>query len=221
MSEHRGTKREESPSIPTGGAADERASGELAEPVAVDTGEWVEQYGDYLFRFAMFRVNRRELAEELVQETFLAAHAARDRFERRSSVKTWLVTILKNKIIDHFRKASREPDESIDDMGVEAVHSSFNRLGIWNAWLGEWESTPERLLEQKGFMERLHKCVNSLPEKFRRVFLLRVVDDVSTEEICKELSISANNLWVILYRARMQLRECLDKNWFSPRGERE
>lgn len=207
-------------------AADESAArtegdGDKPGPIAgfdessLDPDRWVDLYGDYLFRFAMYRVNRPEVAEELVQDTFLAAHNARDRFERRSSVRTWLVTILKNKIIDHFRKASREEDQSIEEMGAEAVHASFNRMGVWNLWLNEWESTPEKLLEQKNFVERLWECVNQLPERFRRVFMLRVVDDVSTDDICKELGISPNNLWVILYRARMQLRQCLDKSWFG------
>ncbi len=196
-------------------------SGQVAEPHGdgvdpLDSSTWVDLYGDYLFRFALFRVSQREIAEELVQDTFLAAHVAKERFEQRSSVKTWLVTILKNKIIDHFRKASREHEVSAESVGSEeAVNAAFNRIGIWSIWLNEWDSTPERLLEQKDFLTRLEQCVAKLPERLKRVFIARAVDDVETEELCKEMNISANNLWVMLYRARMQLRQCLDLTWFE------
>lgn len=187
----------------------------------LDPQEWVDEYGDYLFRFAQFRVRRKEIAEELVQETFLAAWKGIDRFEGKSSLKTWLVTILKNKIMDHFRKTSREQEVSLsegsDQNSEEWLDGLFNKFGIWRTLLEEWKDTPEGLVEQQGFLEQVKSCIDHLPKKMRDVFTMRSIEEIPTPEVCEALDISENNLWVILYRARMQLRSCLDSNWFKAR----
>lgn len=188
------------------------------EPESIDPQVWVEEFGDYLFRFAQFRVRRREIAEELVQETFLAAWKGLDRFEGKSSLKTWLVTILKNKIMDHFRKASREHEVSAGENAEnndEWLDSVFNRFGIWRTLLEEWKETPEGLVESQGFIEQVRNCLDKLPVKMKQVFTLRSIEELPTPEVCETMGISENNLWVILYRARMQLRACLDENWFK------
>lgn len=190
--------------------------------IELDSSRWVELYGDYLFRYAYLRLHDREQAEDVVQETLLSAYAALDRFERKSTVRTWLISILRNKIIDHIRKGSREHSVSYDDsLGSDdpntdtAVTDSFNQLGIWKKWYGAWDGTPEALVEQKHFMEKVQDCLMKLPENLRNVFMLRTLDSLSTEEICEKMTLSANNVWVILYRARLRLRECLDLNWFK------
>lgn len=192
----------------------------------LNPAKWVELYGDYLYRYALLRLNNREEAEDAVQETLLSAHGAIARFERKSSVRTWLISILRNKIIDHIRKASREKSVSYDDtIGSDsltndsAVTDSFNRLGIWKKWYGAWEGNPEALVEQKHFIDNVKRCLLKLPANLRNVFVLRTLDNLETEEICDRLDISANNVWVILYRARLRLRECLDVNWFKNKGE--
>lgn len=190
------------------------------KPETIDPSRWVEEYGDYLFRFAQFRVRRTDIAEELVQETFLAAWKGIERFEGKSSLKTWLVTILKNKIMDHFRKASRDQEVSATESsegGDERMDALFNRFGIWRTLLEEWKTTPEGLIEQQGFVEQVRNCIDNLPQRMKEVFTLRSVEDVPTSEVCEMMNISENNLWVILYRARMQLRSCLDMNWFKAR----
>lgn len=187
----------------------------------LDSSRWPELYGDYLFRIAMSRIKSREAAEDIVQETMISAHNARDKFEGRSSVKTWLVSILRNKIIDYARKAGREQTVSYDDLGSDTVvEQNFNSFGIWSRWHGEWQGSPEKLVEHQRFLEQLQDCVRHLPDNLRRVLVMKTFDDLSTDEVCRELEITANNLWVILYRARLRLRECLDANWFKEATDR-
>ena len=171
---------------------------------------WVAQYGNYLFGFALKRVRDRSAAEELVQETFLAAIRSLDRFEGRSTVKTWLTGILKFKIIDHFRKSSREVltgDDYIQDR-------QFKEDGTWGDLPARWKSDPQKLYEQGEFMNTLYRCLAKLTEKTATVFMRKEMDGYATEEICKELGITATNCWVIMHRARSVLRKCLENNWF-------
>lgn len=183
-----------------------------------DLAQLVDEYGDYLFRFAYWRVRNREKAEELVQDTFLAAHRALATFEHRASPKTWLVSILRNKIIDEYRKEKRREEESLEDLQAEHPGSLFNRMGIWRVWLKDWRSSPDEMLEQKGFIKQLEECISRLPERFRQLLMLRTFDDVSSKDICEQMKITDKNLWVMLHRARMQLRGCLDSNWFNRPG---
>ena len=180
---------------------------------------WLADYGDYLYRFALVRVKQRELAEDLVQDTLVSAYGARESYRGQASVKTWLVAILRNKIIDYVRKAARRSSVSYEALGGdEVVDESFNSLGIWADWVSDWGESPEALVERKLFVDQLQKCIEALPENFREVFILRVVDGLETDEICSQLEISPNNLWVILYRARMRLKKCIGKKWFSEKS---
>ncbi len=187
------------------------------EAAEFDPARWLELYGDYLYRYAFLHLRNRESAEDVVQDAFLSAHKAWDRFERKSTVKTWLVSILRNKIVDYVRKNRKVQTVSYDGVGQDsAVDESFNAMGVWNEFLGEWEGNPEVLIEQQAFLERIKTCVKGLPDTLRQPFVMRLVDELSTEEICENLGITPNNFWVILYRSRMRLRKCLDKNWFHP-----
>lgn len=180
-----------------------------------DSAEWVDAYGDYLFRYAMQRVRSRELAEDLVQDAFLSAHKAFDKFEGKASVKTWLVSILRNKIIDHMRRAKKVEFVSYDSATSESSEESFNSFGIWKKLVSGWSGTPAELMESKDFLAQLKSCLSGLPDSMQQVLLLKVVDQLSTKEICDELEINENNVWVILHRARLKLRQCLDVNWFA------
>ena len=193
-----------------------------------DFAVWVDKHGDYLFKYAVFRLRDSSAAEDAVQETFLAALRAYERFQGRGSERTWLVGILKHKITDHFRRLMREaPIGEEQDQGPE--HNEFFRgTGEWTGhWEtdhapSDWHATPADLLEQSDFFRVFHDCLAPLPTRTASAFTLREVDGLTSEEICEALSISVNNLWVMLHRARLHLRNCLEMNWFKrePGGHR-
>ena len=175
-----------------------------------DIATLVSEHGDKLYRFALMRVGQVELAEDLVQETFLTAFTKIDTFKEECPVQGWLKAILKNKIIDMVRsRAYKEaPAES---------PNFFTEWGIWKDPLAKWhnwQESPEDTIERGRFFEVLGSCLGKLPLKQRLVIGLRAFDGMSTESICKELAISSSNEWVLTYRARLGLRECLEKNWY-------
>ena len=173
----------------------------------------LERHRPYLLRFALLQMRDRSAAEDAVQEALLAAIQGASRFAGQSSVRTWLVGILKHKIIDSVRKASREqPIESLEDRG-EDLDSFFADDGHFAEMPQEW-ANPERSLEERGFFEALERCLQSLPPNTARAFTMREVLGLETAEICKELRISTSNCWVMLHRARMSLRACLERTWF-------
>ena len=183
--------------------------------------KWVDLYGDYLFSYARSRVNDNEQAYDLVQDTFLAALGARTSFEGRSSEKTWLISILKRKIIDHYRKTGRKKELNLldrdfgEEKGTLPFYPDGNMEGHWTEERApsDWRISPEGAVENEELKDVLAKCIGLLPDKWESVFALRVVEEMETEEVCKELDITASNMWVILHRAKLQLRECVEKNW--------
>ena len=185
-----------------------------------DPASWVDQYGDFLYRFALSRVKDPSIAEDLVQETFLAALKSRANFQGRSTARTWLIAILKHKIVDHIRKRVREPAsdkvESLSDAtAMDPVEGNFKDDGEWLNRPSKWDVNPLKIYEQKEFMDVLYRCLADLPERQAEAFMMREIEGLSTEEICKALNISATNSWVMLYRARMWLRQCIEKKWFD------
>lgn len=183
---------------------------ELSE--AIDPLRWVERYGDVLFRYARSRVQDRTVAEDLVQETFLAALQTRDHFAGRSSEQTWLIGILRRKIADHYRKAARRPATE----GAETASAKqFDHRGHWISRPKKWQLDPARIAENVEFWSVFDDCVSKLPRRLGDSFRLRESEDVTTEEICQVLGISSSNLWTQLYRARVFLRRCLEANWFD------
>jgi RNA polymerase sigma-70 factor (ECF subfamily) len=184
-----------------------------------DPTEWVEEHGDILYRFALLRVRDPHVAEDLVQETFIAALQGLDRFRGGSAVRTWLVGILKHKIIDYFRKSSREISTGdITADSEEPEHSVVDRLAGAPEAPRDWRDTPDNLLESKEFWQVFVDCLDGMTPAFRSAFSLRELDGLGTDEICKILGITPTNLWVILHRARLKLRGCLEANWFGPGG---
>jgi len=176
---------------------------------------WVDRYGDYLYRFALARIKDPTLAEDLVQETFLAALQGRKNFQHRAALQTWLTAILKHKIIDHLRRKNRvQTVEDIDAVG-ETVDGFFEKSGTWRIRPGNWDVNPGKVLEQRQFMDTLYRCLSELPERLAKAFMLREMEGLSTEELCKSLQITATNSWVMLYRARAYLRRCIEINWFE------
>jgi RNA polymerase sigma-70 factor (ECF subfamily) len=181
-----------------------------------NVNDWLNDHGDYLYRFALARLRDPHQAEDAVQETMLAAIKS-DSFEGGSSARTWLTGILKHKIIDLHRKQIREQPLS-DLIDLDASDTSMDDFFDQNGhWLEKPHSLdmPENAFEQKQFLSILSDCMDKLPAKLAAIFILRDVHEADNESICKELEITATNAWVMLYRARMGLRKCLEMNWIT------
>lgn len=180
-------------------------------------GKWVEKYADVLYRYAISRVGREHLAEDLVQDTLLAAMQSQSTFRGDSQEQTWLIGILRHKVLDHFRsvQTQRETSVSQDDDGARLLDHLFDEKGRWRKPPGDWQVDGHQLMENAEFWGIFRQCMDRLPERPRQVFASRVMDEKNTDEICKELSISSTNLWVILHRARALLRTCLEMHWFG------
>lgn len=181
-----------------------------------DPATWVDEYGDYLYRYALMRVRDKAQAEDLVQETLLAALQARKKFAGQSTVKTWLVGILKHKVIDYYRKHGREKVVDLPTDDDDAVEKFFDSNHAWRDGMQPtaWPN-PTEDLESQEFMEVLRKCLEDMPDKTATVFSMREMEELSTDEICDMLGISPNNFWVIMHRARLMLRRCLELKWFK------
>jgi len=175
----------------------------------------LHQYGDALYRFARARVRDSFAAEDLVQETLLAAYRSRAGFSRQSTVKTWLTGIMKHKIMDYYRKLKPEHgDTNLDDFSYN-LDSLFNEQEKWKIKPGEWSGDPQNLFEGKELMATIQTCLTNMPERMSLAFTLREKEGATTSEISELLGTGKDNCWVILYRARMLLRHCLEINWFD------
>jgi len=185
--------------------------------VPTDPQTWVDRHGDALFRFAMTRLGDRDLAEETVQETFLAALQARDRFAAASSEQTWLIAILKHKVVDRIRRSAREERVTETTVDDEAMAALFDR-GYWRSRPSVWPRDPQATIENREFLEALTRCLARLPEALGHAIRLREADRIETTELCDILGITPTNLGTLLHRARARLRRCLDKTWFGREG---
>ncbi|MDO7854142.1 sigma-70 family RNA polymerase sigma factor [Hymenobacter convexus] len=178
--------------------------------------QWPARYGDELFRFALSRVSDTDVAEELVQETFLSALDGLATFRAEASERTWLFVILRRKIIDYYRRQARSKQVSLDEIGEGGATEAdfFNpENGHWTgpqapaSWLNA-----DAALEQQELHDILLRCQQRLPAQQGAVFAMRFVEELSAEEICQELGLSSANYWVIVHRAKLQLRRCLEKH---------
>jgi RNA polymerase sigma-70 factor (ECF subfamily) len=177
--------------------------------------QWVDLYGNYMYRYALSRVADEETAQDLVQEALVAAIKAFERFQGRSSIKTWLIAILKRKIVDHYRRRSnRHTTDDIESV-ANNIDQLFDESGHWQIKPNEWTVNPSTAFEQREFMDVLYVCMAQLPPRLSEIFMLREFEEMSTNDICLQLSITESNSWVMLYRARMQLRSCLEKKWLD------
>lgn len=202
-----------------GGGSEEAAAAPLpiSRKDANDPALWVEEHGDVLYRYALARVRKPEVAQDLVQDTFLAAVRARDRFAGQSSVRSWLCGILKHKLCDYYRKLGRETSFTDLEFLSSECSEKFVPEGFWVHMTGpkEWRPEPDEVMHRDDFWQTMKDCLSKLPERVATVFMMREMDEVESKEICAILAISENNLWVMLHRARMGLRECLALNWFE------
>lgn len=190
----------------------------LPVTTTVNPQRWVEMYADYLYRYALTRINDEEQAKDLVQETFLAALERADKFEGKSSERTWLTAILKHKIIDVYRKRASGLAKITEELNARQEQADFfdTADGHWNLpyhpqLLGIEGEDP---VTHKEFVSILQKCIQRLPALWLAVFTMKHMEDQSTEIICSELKVTPSNFWVIIHRAKVNLRQCLQKNWF-------
>jgi RNA polymerase sigma-70 factor (ECF subfamily) len=182
--------------------------------VQLNATKWVNEYGDMLYRYALPRVNDSDTAKDLVQETFLSAWHNYGNFKGEISEKNWLFTILKNKIIDHFRKASTRLTESLP--GIADTDPYFDEVEHWTSTSTprDWQTDLNSAIDRKEFYEVLNKCKAMLKEIQNTVFTMKYLDGLESDDICKVLNITTSNYWVLIHRAKLQLRACLEKNWF-------
>lgn len=174
---------------------------------------WVDQYADYLFNYAIARVNDTELAKDLVQETFFAGLNSAKNFKGTASERTWLVAILKRKVIDYYRKINSKK-------GKAEVRVSYKDEGSEGRWLEEQVADPfsrseNDRIENEELGQAIQDCITQLPPKQAQVFTMKTIQGLSTEDICNELGINPSNLWVLVFRARTALMGCLNKSWFA------
>ena len=182
---------------------------EISDPLEL------ERHRPYLMRFALLQLRDRSAAEDAVQEALLAAVQGAGQFAGQSSVRTWLIGILKHKIVDHIRRTRREHPAELpaNEATAQDLETFFGGDGHFGDPPLEWES-PESALEQRRFFEALERCLQTLPKNTASAFMMRELMGLETDEICKELGVSPSNCWVMLYRARMNLRACLERTWF-------
>ncbi|WP_010521617.1 sigma-70 family RNA polymerase sigma factor [Aquimarina agarivorans] len=174
---------------------------------------WIKKYSDYLFNYTIVRVDDREIAKDIVQETFFAGLRSMKNFKGEASERTWLISILKRKIIDHYRKIN-------SNKGKAEVRMAYNSDSETEGdWLEErvadpYASNAENKIENSELGKAINNCLDSLPDKQATIFRMKTIDNFDTETICNEFNITASNLWVIIHRARTAMASCMEKNWF-------
>ncbi|WP_142783938.1 sigma-70 family RNA polymerase sigma factor [Changchengzhania lutea] len=179
----------------------------------INADKWVDAYADYLFNYTITRVSDREIAQDLVQDTFLAGLKSMKNFKGEASERTWLISILKRKIIDHYRKKN-------SNKGKAEVRIAYNGDSESEGdWLEErvadpFDKTAEDTMQNEELSDAIYNCLEKLPKKQAQVFKMKTIQGFETEVICNELNITASNLWVIIHRARTAMAGCLKENWF-------
>ena len=186
----------------------------------LNPNHWTKTYADELYGYAMSKTGKIELAEDLVQETFLAGLKSLEKFNGQSSERTWLFSILKFKIADHYRKASTKYEINISQFGIEDnsyIDNYFTEDGDWkeSAAPKEWGIDFSASIENKELGIVLNNCIDKLPDNQKQLVVLKLIEEEETEIVCKELNITPTNYWVIIHRAKLQLRACLEKNWLK------
>lgn len=193
---------------------------EKSEHRLLDPHQWVNKYADELFRFARSKTSNTELAEDLVQETFLAALHGAEKFKGESSERTWLFSILKFKIAGHYRKASTAREITLDtgqEQQQDPLDIFFDASGAWNPSFRpkNWTIDSKDTLENKELADALERCIERLNANQKQLIVLKLIEEIEVEKICKELKLTTTNYWVIIHRAKLQLRACLERNWLK------
>lgn len=177
--------------------------------------QWISHYGDSMYSWAYYKTGSKETAEDLVQDTFLSAFNSFDKYKPESNAKTWLYTILNNKIIDYYRASSTQKTVNQTSLQKTTLEDeNFDSNGMWNkTYKPLWSNTEEHLLDNPQFLEVLALCIDQLPKKWKNVVLGKYIHHKKGSQICQDLDITSSNLWQMAHRAKLQLRTCLEQNW--------
>ncbi len=185
----------------------------LEQEPQIDTSTWVDQYSDLLFNYAKVRVSDHDLAKDLVQDTFVSALKGISNFQGKSTVKTWLFSILKRKIIDHWRK---QESRKTKPMSFFSSEGGMKKGGFLEGYSPKGKlAEVEKEIENKELRQTIAGCIGALPDKWRGIVIDKMVEEKESEEVCNDHDITPSNLWVIIHRAKVQLRDCLEKKWLS------
>ena len=177
--------------------------------------KWIDSYADYLFNYTIGRVNDAEIAKDLVQETFLAGLKSAKNYKGEAAERTWLIAILKRKVIDHYRKTNSKKGRAEVRMDY-SVHTDSQGDWLEEQIADPFSSFETDAIENKELGLAIHACIAKLPKKQALVFSMKTIQEMDTETVCNELDINPSNLWVMIHRARTTLMGCLNQNWFKP-----
>lgn len=184
-----------------------------ARPPAPSAVRWLDDHGDALYAYALARVRDPHVAEDLVQESLLAGLAAIGGFMGWSAERSWLIGILRHKLVDHLRSSLRE--RPMSESGPDGLTDLFDRSGHWKVSPSKWNADPHSLAEDAEFRDVLAQCLSRLPSRMAQMFWLREAEEMETQELCERVDVTASNVWAILHRARAGLRKCLTVHWFD------
>jgi RNA polymerase sigma-70 factor (ECF subfamily) len=179
--------------------------------------QWVREHSDELYSWAFHKTSDEGAAQDLIQETFISAFQHFEKFQGSSSPKTWLFSILKNKIIDYYRLKAKGISLSNIDANQDETAQWFDGDSRWKKEFKPqaWDTENENLLDNPEFETALNNCMGKLPIAWSSCIQLKYLSEKDSADICQQLSITASNLWQILHRAKLHLRNCLEKNWFK------
>jgi len=186
----------------------------------LDPADWLVEHGNYLYRYALVRVRDSAAAEDLLQETLLAGMKSYQSHQGRSSERTWLVGIMRHKVVDYFRRLARTSEFRTLNDEEQSELDLFENEGAWRGhWRADqapvsWPADAARMLEPQEFWQTFNRCLERLTPQMAIAFTLREIDGLSSDEICEILDVTPNNLWVILHRSRTRLRQYLEAEWF-------
>ena len=181
----------------------------------IDPSRWVDEYGDYLYRYAWSRLRDSNAAEEVVQETFLAGVRYAGQFAGRGSEQGWLVGILKRKIVDFVRRRVKENRVSPYEDDLDPTAQLFDAMGNWKSGAIRWSPAPDERQQSEELQDVVRQCLATLPQGQADVFVLSVMEDMDSEAICNELDITPSNFWVRMHRARLGLAKCVGSKWYN------
>ncbi len=177
---------------------------------------WIDRYGDVLLNYALLRIPERDIARDLVQDTFVSALNTVDTFRGEASEKSWLFLILRSRILDYYKKKKEVIQSDLQGQDADdADDDFFDEKGFWLPDKRPQDWSTDRAIASKEFMQVLDGCLKRLKAKQRDAFAMKYLEDLETEEICKELSVSSSNYWILIHRAKLQLRSCLEQTWLN------
>lgn len=178
----------------------------------LNPNKWIDLYSDYLFNYTISRVNDREIAKDIIQDTFFAGLKSMKNFKGEASERTWLISILKRKIIDYYRKINSIKGQA----EIRMTYNTDENEGDWLEERVEDEGylNAQALIENTELGDAIYDCIDTLPEKQAKVFKMKTILNYETEDICNELNITPSNFWVLIHRARTAIAECMEKTWF-------